>query len=148
MNTTLQLRNRIPSIDDPFILSMIKKNLGQYPTANRLNDQKILDRLNHHSRVWILSTLNQNVGFISWSEKGQILFLELCVIDEDYQGKGIASKYIHRLEAYAKKKGFTSIQFYVDKKNERAFRLYKRFGYKPVFTLPFMKSYLMNKQLK
>ncbi len=143
-----KFRDRIPKKDNKFLLRLIKRNLGHYPSAQGLSDKRILEIMNGYSRVVMLTTTRgKRIGFLSWTEKKPILFLELCVLSEQYQGKGIASHYLHTLEQYAIERNFTTMQFYVDKVNTEAYELYRRFGFIPLPTPPYAPTILMQKRL-
>lgn len=144
----LRFRERIPLKDDKYLLHLIKRNLGHYPSAKGLSDNRILELLNKYSQVILFTELNgKRVGFLSWTEKEKILFLELCVIEEKYQRKGIATHYLQHLEQYAIRRQFESLQFYVDKKNIEAYELYCRFGFYPLPTPAYAPTILMEKKL-
>ncbi|MEW9672844.1 GNAT family N-acetyltransferase [Ammoniphilus sp. 3BR4] len=144
----LRFRERIPLKDNKYLLRLIKRNLGRYPSAKGLSDKRILELLNEYSRVILLTEPNgRRVGFLSWTEKDKILFLELCVIEEKYQRKGIATHYLQHLEDYAMRRQFESLQFYVDKENTEAYELYRRFGFLPLPTPAYAPTILMGKKL-
>ncbi|MBP1932858.1 GNAT family N-acetyltransferase [Ammoniphilus resinae] len=130
MNKNWRIRRRIPELDDLYLLTLIKENLGHYPSSYGLTDEKIIDLLNKYTEVFLLmSKAGSRVGFLAWTEKAKVMLLELCVLEPRYQGKGIATYFMKKVESRARRGGFSSIRFYVDRNNERAQRLYQRFGY-------------------
>ncbi|RXT13603.1 GNAT family N-acetyltransferase [Ammoniphilus sp. CFH 90114] len=144
----LNFRNRIRKKDNRYLLRLIRRNLGHYPSAQGLSNKRILELMDEYTRVILFTTPSgERVGFLSWTEKENILFLELCVLEERYQGKGIATSYLKRLEKYALGRKFNTLQFYVDKQNNEAYELYKRFGFYPIPTPPQAPTILMEKKL-
>jgi ribosomal protein S18 acetylase RimI-like enzyme len=148
VRSPFRIRNRNPQYDDPYLLQLIKENLGHYPSSFGLTDDKVLSLLNEHTRVILLTTKSgERIGFLSWTEKRNIMVLELCVIEKKFQRHGIASHYMKRLEGFARRKGFDTMRFYVDLKNEAAQKLYRSFGFKAKRTNPFTGTILMEKRI-
>jgi|GEM_PF-2331478 len=148
MKKNWRIRRRISELDDLYLLSLIKENLGHYPSSHGFTDEKIIDLLNKYTEVVLLiSKTSGRIGFLAWTEKAKIMLLELCVLEPRYQGKGIATFFIRRVESRARKQGFSSIRFYVDRNNDRAQRLYQRFGYTVKRFNWLTNTILMEKQL-
>ena len=148
MGRPFRFRNRIPQKDDPFILKLVQENLGRYPSSYGMTEDKVIELLNKHTRVVLLTAKKgEQIGFLSWTEKANVMILELCVIDRLYQGQGIATHYMADLEKYATRRGFDTLRFYVDLKNEEAQKLYQRFGFSPKRINPFTGTLLMEKKL-
>lgn len=61
-------------------------------------------------------------------------------VRKDYWGKGIGTKLMDALIAFARNAGFEILSLEVRSDNDRAIRLYERFGFKKIATYPgFMK---------
>lgn len=61
-------------------------------------------------------------------------------IRKDYWGKGVGTKLMEKLIAFAKNGGFEILSLDVRSDNDRAIRLYEKFGFRKIATYPgFMK---------
>jgi ribosomal protein S18 acetylase RimI-like enzyme len=148
MAANYRLKNRVPEKDDSFILNLIQDNLTNYPTAFGWTEQRVIHLLDQSSQVILLvSSGGERIGFLSWVEKPPVIELGLCVLKRSHQGKGIASRYLRRLERYCSKRGFTKLSFHVDKKNKGALRLYQRQGFQIKHSNPLTRSFVMEKHI-
>ncbi|MDO9546324.1 MAG: N-acetyltransferase [Pelolinea sp.] len=62
-------------------------------------------------------------------------FISNIAVLPAYQGQGIGKFLLYHTEETASKQGFKKISLTVDVKNEHAFRLYKKLGYKVIETI-------------
>jgi len=84
-----------------------------------------------------LIAINENnvIGFAYLKIKSRIVHNEYnselgIVVREEYQGMGVGSKLMQCLLNNAQKEKISRIRLIVDKRNEKAIHLYKKFGFK------------------
>lgn len=81
------------------------------------------------------------LGFSKYDAKEakKFFWLEYVCVDEEFQGKGIATKMLKRIEALAKNKGITYIKFTSSNFRKKAHACYLKNGYEKVDTTVFQK---------
>ena len=65
---------------------------------------------------------------VTWND-GLRYIVEEIAVSSDYQGKGIGRELIEHVEKFARKKGAVKIELFAGKKS-KAFKIYKKFGFK------------------
>lgn len=74
-----------------------------------------------------------------YSAKKQIVIHRLC-IDPQYQGKGIAKKFLKYAEEYSMENNYGSIRLDAFTKNKTAYTMYEKLGYEKVGIVTFRKG--------
>lgn len=92
------------------------------------------------SQLWkflkesVLYTIKVNgvvAGFVVYTNKGQILFIEQLQLKPQFRGQGFGTRTLEFVEAKAKESGCVQLELAVYASNP-ARRLYERFGFKKV----------------
>jgi len=105
-----------------------------YENSKEQMDKFFLDeKLQDKQRLYNIYTDDTKIGFIWFSEKAlhdhKIAWLCWITIDEEYRNKGYAKEAILKIENELKQLGIKKVGLNVYKKNEQAFKLYKKLGY-------------------
>lgn len=58
-----------------------------------------------------------------------ILYISTMAVDEAYRGQGIGHKFFDMIKQLKKKKGYDSIELQVNASNEKAYNMYKNYGF-------------------
>jgi N-acetylglutamate synthase-like GNAT family acetyltransferase len=120
----LYIRNRIPGKDDPFLIDMVVKNF-----KSQANIAPSVIKYSNEAMV-VCDSNHQIVGFVSYSFRlGKVIFIDYLLIDPQYQGKGVASKFLPAFEEHLVNRGIETVIATVDNENARALELYKRWGF-------------------
>nr|WP_280635560.1 GNAT family N-acetyltransferase [Bacillus sp. 165] len=113
------------------MLSLVKDNLTSLGYPSTITEEKLKNMMKAGAEVFIFETIEgKPIGFIGWTFKQDTLYIDLCVIEKTYRDKGILTAAIEPITAYIKQKSMEKVQLTVDAKNENAYRLYKRIGFK------------------
>ena len=82
--------------------------------------------------IYVAELNKEVVAFLSVEvyRKDSYVYLDDLSVTEKYRGKGVGTKLISLAEDYAKGLGVPAIVFHVEKTNERAYRLYRKLGYR------------------
>ncbi len=125
------LRKRSSKQDDAYIVNLIKRNLTSLGYPSTTTEEKIVQSLKPGSEIFLFETAQGiPMGFISWSYEKEMVYIDICVIEEAYRDKGMVTAAIEPIKLFMKEKGIYKAQLTVDRKNEKAFRLYERIGFK------------------
>ncbi|MDI9502281.1 MAG: ribosomal protein S18-alanine N-acetyltransferase [Tissierellia bacterium] len=114
--------------DIPRVLEIEKESF-----TNPWSEQSFLMELeNPISQMLVLETDGQIAGIICyWMVLDEIHLLNIAIAGEE-RGKGYARFLLHAMQAHAEENGSTSVVLEVRENNERAIRLYERFGFSQV----------------
>ncbi len=109
--------------------------------------QEYADRFRTVGQVYRIYRAGQLAGFYWIEERESILHLHGLILANAFQGQGIGSRVLHKLEAdYGQR--MAAIELGVHQSNTRAIALYERFGYRTVRTLEDLGFLVMQKELK
>ncbi|NGX63378.1 MAG: putative N-acetyltransferase YycN [Candidatus Anoxychlamydiales bacterium] len=124
----------------PFYAHMMVENetFDNYDKAYK-NSKEQMDKfffdekLSDQQHLYDIYTDDTKIGFIWFSQKAMhdpnIAWLCWLTIDEEYRNKGYAKETILKVENELKQLGIKKVGLNVYKKNEQAFKLYKKLGY-------------------
>lgn len=125
---------RLATLDDSeFLYNLKKQTLKEYITQIWGWDKK--DQLIYHKKNFepekyhIIQQKGEDIGCISIEEQYNKIILNIIEISPKYQNKGIGSKLIRDLIKRGSQENKT-IELQVFKVNQRAFKLYKKLGFK------------------
>lgn len=127
---------RIMTSDDLEVVSILEKELFSLPW--RYDDFKIELEQNEFAHYYVVEEDNKIVGYCGfWTlyEQAQITTIG---VTKDYQGKGIATIMMNKIEEESIKAGCETCSLEVRVSNTVAQNLYKKFGY---ITINTRKSY-------
>lgn len=103
---------------------------------------------------FIISLQDTNVGYLSFSNKKDSLFLSKLYVLSSSRGKGIGKSAMKFIQEEAEKKKSTSISLTVNKYNTASIKAYEKMGFKKIKAIVMdigngyiMDDYLMKKKL-
>jgi ribosomal protein S18 acetylase RimI-like enzyme len=136
----LYIRKRIPGKDDPALISIVVDNF-------KVHTDTIKFILKYASEVLVLVDDDEEIaGFVSYRFRlGNLVYLDYVVLDFNYQGQGIATKFLPVFENHLLKQGIQTVYGTVDEENTDALKLFKRFGFKEKAKI--LSSIIIEKQL-
>jgi ribosomal protein S18 acetylase RimI-like enzyme len=73
---------------------------------------------------------NKLVGFVSIHEIDEGLKLSWLLVDREFRNKGVGSRLLEEVIRYAKSKGYNKIFLNTWHTNEKAIKLYERYGFR------------------
>ncbi len=107
-------------------LNNASKALEQF----RYFNTRSLDILDNHIATYLISINGQHTGYGHLDLEEDTVWLGIAIADQ-YQGLGLGHLMMQLLVASAKINQLPSIQLSVDNPNEKAIRLYYKFGFRP-----------------
>ncbi|MCI5920078.1 MAG: GNAT family N-acetyltransferase [Roseburia sp.] len=78
--------------------------------------------------VGVLEVLRRHVESPSQVTK-DVLFISTMAVDEAYRGKGIGHKFFEKVKQLKEEKGCDTIELQVNARNQRAYEMYKKYGF-------------------
>jgi arginine deiminase len=108
--------------------------------------QEYKDRFRTVGRVYCIRQAGQVAGFYWIEERAPLLHLHGLILKDEFQGQGIGSQVLQKLETEYKQR-MVAIELGVHESNTRAIALYERFGYKTVNRLEDLGFLVMQKHL-
>lgn len=143
----MNIRKRIPDRDDPHLISMVQKHLGGY-LPEKVGKARIEQKLDQASEVLVLSDeRGKTAGFICYRLKNDKLFVDLAILDTEYQGKKIASSLFPVFLNHARKKGALAIRCIVHRRNKKAIAIFQNWGFAVIRFYPIHNTVLMEKKI-
>jgi len=86
-------------------------------------------------------------GFIHLETRGATLFVELLAVDPAERNRGWGGALMRQAETCGLMTGCLEARLFVDERNARAQRFYRRLGYRPVRRVPPLRVVEMHKPL-
>lgn len=86
-------------------------------------------------------------GYIAYSTKDQIAYLEAIYLEKKYRGHGLGKQILQSFETLLLEKGVKLVKLYVFDHNKRAFELYNKVGYE-IETTYYMDNKLIGYHMK
>lgn len=124
----MYIRKRRPAIDDRRLIEITLENFD----TNREHVRKILRTAD--TVLVVCDERNQVIGYISyrWIING-FAYVDYVVLDEAYQGQGIASSLLPKIIEYALKNNIYCVLGYVSLGNKKSLRKFQKWGFQPLF---------------
>lgn len=124
----MYIRERRPAIDDRHLIDI---TLNNFETTHE-QTRRILRTAD--TVLVICNDRNQVIGYISyrWILKG-FAYVDYVVLDEQYQGKGIASSLLPKVMEHALENNIYCVLGYVSLENEESLRKFQKWGFQPLF---------------
>ncbi|MFC0186762.1 GNAT family N-acetyltransferase [Fictibacillus aquaticus] len=120
----MYIRKRVRGQDDPVLINMVIK---QFKVKNEVITA-IIEQA--HEILVVCDEQDTIVGFVSYRFKLlDMVYVDYVVLDEEHQGRGIASKFLPVFEKHCLKQGIRVIYGTVDSDNTDALRLFERWGF-------------------
>jgi aminoglycoside 6'-N-acetyltransferase I len=117
------------------IAQIIKEEYSKKPYEEKWTEKSAIETLRHFAsigRIFVAEIEGKIAGFIIITKEiynGKINYIiEELVVSADYQGKGVGTELINRMEKIGKKEGVSSIILYASTK-AKAYKFYKHLGF-------------------
>jgi GNAT superfamily N-acetyltransferase len=97
-------------------------------------------------RIWVAEEHGRVIGLctlqvlISTAEGGPVGLVEDVVVADSHRGRGIGSRLLEQLEAWADRNGLTRLQLLADRNNQPALDFYRRQGWAETRLVALRKS--------
>lgn len=127
----IELKEYSCEYEDKIVQQIIE--FWKFHNSATTRDEAIED-INNWTRkdhyLYAISYKNKIVGFLHLSYRGStVAWIEDIFVEEDFRGKGIASKAIESSEIICKNKGSSALCMDVVPSNHNAIKLYHKLGY-------------------
>lgn len=129
MGLNLEFLEIIPTKPEP--LQEFIDKLGAEEESFRYYKSRSLDVLQQHRYTCLATYEGKSIGYGHLDLEEGVTWLGIVVVRE-YQGKGVAKQIMTALLNKAEKLGLSYIQLSVDITNDKAIKLYERFGFKKI----------------
>lgn len=121
------LAHRIWHLHYPGIISVEQIN---YMLPRMYATEQIAADLSDPASRYELVLLDETpIGFALYRLESEHVFLSKLYILPEMHGKGIGKLALERIAQFGRANGATSIDLFVNKRNEKAIRAYERFGF-------------------
>ena len=106
---------------------------------------KTLLRNQSLGRVWLIHLQNQLVGYVvvtfgfDYEFGGRTALITDLYLEPEFRGRGLGRKTLRHVEGFCRKSRITGLELQVERKNRRAARLYRDFGFQPLPRIPMSK---------
>ncbi len=116
-----------PSLKHAYSIAVLTRRFFPYL---KFNMDSVLERFRNKNIEYYVALLDgHTIGFVDVDfNNNSPRILGLAVLEE-FQGKGIGTRLLHRAIARVKEKGFRRVTLLVSEDNSRARRLYEREGF-------------------
>jgi N-acetylglutamate synthase-like GNAT family acetyltransferase len=114
------------SIEDDFSVDPAKQHRGIFMMIEACGKHRCIRVAEMEGRVIGMASVQTR---ISTAEGGIVGFVEDVVIQEKWRGKGVGSKLLHSIDAWARQHGLLRLQLLADKKNLPALQFYRSRGW-------------------
>lgn len=129
------IRLRNPRTDDPVIFKLIQKELIPFSYTVDDNDSQAIRDLPKRFRLGTTYVEAQGktsppAGFIHFQLTGDILFVDMLVVQPASRDRGVGRRLMAACEAHGLAHSCVAARLFVDKSNPRAHRFYEKLGYR------------------
>lgn len=117
----------------------VKWDSDLFKSVEEVISKDYFERKIKDEEIFIAKAENEIVGYVIFKidEKDyqsmryrKQLSIEAICVDENYRGKGIGTALLKYIKKVAKEKGCTDLYLTVNKENEKAIKLYEKFGFR------------------
>ena len=114
------------------------KRFSKFFYRNDLDEKAIGElskKISEHAIMAAAIVNNETVGFAAYYRNDaatKTAYISVVVIDPEYRGMGLGTEIIKNVIDDCDKNGYERIRLEVDKNNQKAIRLYQKFGFKKV----------------
>ena len=110
-----------------------------YKSVEEVISKEYFENLIRNEEIYVAKLEDEIVGYIIFNIKEKEnpsmryrkqLNIDAICVDEKCRGKGIGTKLLERIKEIAKLKGCTDLYLTVNRENEKAIKVYEKFGFK------------------
>ncbi len=109
---------------------LLGKDAVDYMLEKFQSVQALRDQIEKENYIYFyLTQQGEKVGYCGLALQNENLFLSKLYLKEQMRGKGLGGKALGEVIGFARKVGAKRVYLTVNKKNERAIRAYRKFGF-------------------
>ncbi|MGG1312661.1 MULTISPECIES: GNAT family N-acetyltransferase [Cohnella] len=121
--------------DIPGIVRLVRSQLVPISPWFHPRDKRLYDIVSRRIQSGSTLVASQSrsgspFAFVHFNIRQDRLFIDLLAVDAAFQGRRWGTELMMQAEAHGLGEGCTVAHLFVDEKNERALRFYRRLGYK------------------
>jgi L-amino acid N-acyltransferase YncA len=123
----MYIRKRRTSRDDKRIIEITVENF-------ETDESQVREMIKTADEIIIVcNEKHQVIGYLSyrWFIPG-VIYIDYVVLDEPYQGQGIAKSLLPKVMEYARKKKVYAVLGFVSLKNKKSFKLFQQWGFQSI----------------
>jgi ribosomal protein S18 acetylase RimI-like enzyme len=117
--------------DDGFIVAVTRENMARIvweAWGKPFSENDLLEHI-RQSDTTIIEYNAERAGYYTCNWRGKSVHIGSIMIARKFQGKGIGTRALQRIETMARRKGCETVELFVQMNNPRAVALYERLGF-------------------